>query len=144
LLAIAAFGCGPAEPDVSLPKLSADYVAAFNTKDAAKVASFYTEDGELLGPGAVKFKGRTAIEEGLNVTFQQDSVLELVPAESQATDLFGFDTGTFSVTMPTVVDDSGKPEVFGGQYVIVFKRVGAEWKMAYHVLHLQNVQAQFP
>ena len=36
--------------DPTLDKLAQEFAAAFNAKDAAKVASFYTEDAVLMPP----------------------------------------------------------------------------------------------
>jgi uncharacterized protein (TIGR02246 family) len=119
----------------SFDQVTADYVAAFNARDPARVASFYTEDGELMAPGSSLFKGRDAIELALQSTFQQESSLSLSSLDSQAMGTRGYDAGVFTVTLSGMTD-TGEPEVVGGQYLTVFKRVGDEWKMAYHMFYI--------
>ena len=42
--------------------LRADYVAAFNAADAARLASLYAEDALYMSPSADRVEGRSAIE----------------------------------------------------------------------------------
>lgn len=118
----------------SLEQVMTDYVAAFNAKDPIKLASFYTEDGELMAPGASLFKGREALETALQMTFQASGTLALTSLESEVIGNRAYDSGAFTVTL-TSEDDSGQLEVIGGRYLAVFKRVGNEWKLAHHMFH---------
>jgi uncharacterized protein (TIGR02246 family) len=141
VLMILASGCAPAGSSASLERVVADYAVAFNARDAAKVASFYTEDGELTAPGASMVKGRAAIAEALKPTFeQQDRALTLKQLESGVDGDQGFSSGIFAVTIG--VTDSGEPEVVTGRYLAVFKRVDGDWKMGHHMFHLQDINQQ--
>jgi len=48
--------------DDAIRKLYADFTAAWNTHDAAKLASFYTIDGDTREPDGVTAKGRDEVE----------------------------------------------------------------------------------
>jgi ketosteroid isomerase-like protein len=139
--AVPFFGQSPSIP--SLDQVTTDYVAAFNAKDAARLASFYTEDGELMAPGSLLFKGRESIEAALQSTFQQDNALALMSVESETIGARAYDAGRFALTLGGVTD-TGMPEVVGGRYLTVFKRVGDEWKMAYHMYYVESTQVSEP
>ena len=69
LLAVTLVACNqgpkhdPAADAASLDKAAAGWEAAYNDKNAAAVAAIYTEDGQLLPPGAGTVNGRAAIQE---------------------------------------------------------------------------------
>jgi ketosteroid isomerase-like protein len=48
---------GQGKTDPTLNKLAAEFEAAFNAKDAAKIASFYAEDGVAMPPIAQWSRG---------------------------------------------------------------------------------------
>jgi uncharacterized protein (TIGR02246 family) len=127
--------------DPTLDKLNAEFVAAFNAKDAAKLASFYTEDGTLMPPNQPMVKGRPNIEAYWRGAFEQGVAgLQLRPIESAIAGAQGFEVGTATVTLKT----GGTPTTPGGvggggvvtdtaKYVVVFKRTAEGWKMAYDI-----------
>ena len=56
-------GHDPAADAASLDKAAAGWEAAYNEKNAESVAALYTEDGQLLPPGAGTVTGRPAIKD---------------------------------------------------------------------------------
>ena len=48
--------------DEAIRKLYADFTAAWNTHDAAKLASFYTIDGDTVEPDGVTARGHDEVE----------------------------------------------------------------------------------
>ena len=138
-----------------LDKLMAEFVAAYNNKDAAKVASFYAEDGVLMPPGAPTIRGRANIEAVFKQQFEQRGVLKLSSSDSEIAGATAFAAGSFTVTIsrgvsvPTsIVDVDGRGrtspgvgtelQVLAAKYLTVFKRVGSDWKIAYD---MQNADA---
>jgi uncharacterized protein (TIGR02246 family) len=82
-------------------KLRSDYVAAFNAGDAAKVASFYTEDAVVMPPMTERIEGRKAIEQSLQMQIKEGyGNLSLRPTETQAIGDAFFETGTYTQTLP--------------------------------------------
>jgi uncharacterized protein (TIGR02246 family) len=115
-------GQGKTNPDLS--KLAADFAAAFNQQDAAKVAAFYTEDAVVMPANRPMIKGRANIEADLKRDFKDGVTnLQLKPMESAVLGDHAFEAGTSTVTV------NGKP--VPGKYLTVFKRVGKDWKIAY-------------
>lgn len=118
---------GQGKTDPALNKLAAAFEAAFNAKDAAKVASFYAEDAVAMPPNRPMVKGRSAIEAELKADMQKQPVtLKLSPFESAITGDRAYEAGTAAITLP----DGRKLDE---KYLVMYKRVGNEWKIAYDI-----------
>lgn len=135
---------GQGKTDPALEKLATEFMSAFNDKDAAKVASFYTEDAVLMPPNQPMVKGRSNIEAHWKAAFQQGLTnLQLRPIESSISGAQAFEAGTATVTlksggssmMLTGVGGSGAAVTDTAKYVVVFKRTGGSWKMAYDIFN---------
>lgn len=112
----------------------ARWLDLIKAKDAAAIAQMYTEDGALLPPNAPISKGRTAIEQtwaammstpGFELTFAPEQIVL-----SGSVDM-ALDRGTFRM----VVAPSGKAQVDTGKYVVVWRKVGGEWKAAADIIN---------
>jgi uncharacterized protein (TIGR02246 family) len=98
-------------------------------KDAAGIAALYAEDGAVMPPNAPIGKGRTAIEQtwasmmqtpGFDLTFVPEQI-----TVSSSGDM-ALDRGTYKLAIApngTAMTDTGK-------YVVVWRKVGSEWKAA--------------
>lgn len=98
-------------------------------KDAAGIADLYAEDGAVMPPNASIGKGRAAIEQtwasmmntpGFNLTFNPEQI-----ALSSSGDM-ALDRGTYQLT--TASDGEAQNDV--GKYVVVWRKIGGEWKAA--------------
>src|SRR5688572_24784587 len=78
----------------AIDTLMADFVTAFNAKDAAKVASFYTEDAVWMPPDAPLIRGRANIEAALKKAFERGGVLKLGVSDSEMSGGQAFAAGT--------------------------------------------------
>lgn len=118
---------GQSKTDPALNKLAAEFAAAYNAKDAAKVAGFYAEDAVAMPPNSPMVKGRSAIEARLKRDMQQDNVtLKLNPVESAISGEQAYEAGTTIVTLPN-------GSTVNEKYLVVYKRVGNDWKIAYDI-----------
>jgi uncharacterized protein (TIGR02246 family) len=118
---------GQGKTDPALNKLAAEFEAAFNAGDAAKVASMYAEDAVLMPPNEPMVKGRSAIEARLKRDLAKEKVtLKLSPLHSAITGDTAHEAGTVTVTLP-----DGR--TVNEKYVAIYKRVGNEWKIAYDI-----------
>jgi ketosteroid isomerase-like protein len=114
-----------------LDKVTSELVAAFNAEDAARAALLYAEDAILMPANMPMIKGRTAIEGHFKKEFAAaDMTLQLKPIESTIEGSQGFGIGTSAFTPVT-----GVGTVETGKYVLVFKRVGTDWKIAYDIFN---------
>lgn len=120
--------------DPALTKLAQEFAAAFNAGDSAKVGSFYTDDATLMPPNEPAITGRQNIaawfKGGIDEGFTD---FRLTPTESSTAGAQAFEAGTYSLTMKS--GTGGAPTTDKGKYVVVYKRIGAEWKLAYDIFN---------
>jgi uncharacterized protein (TIGR02246 family) len=113
-------GQGKTDPALNL---APQWQAAFNAKDAAKIASLYAEDAVVMPPNQPIVKGRANIEAHWKGEIQQGGTnMKLNPVESAISGSQAFEVGTSTMTLPGGQTDRGK-------YVAILKRAGNEWKM---------------
>ena len=98
-------------------------------KDAAGIAALYAEDGAVMPPNAPIGKGRDAIQQtwasmmqtpGFDLTFVPEQIVV-----SSSGDM-ALDRGTYKLAVApngTALTDTGK-------YVVVWRKIGNEWKAA--------------
>ena len=98
-------------------------------KDAAGIANLYAEDGAVMPPNAPIGTGRAAIQQawasmmqtpGFALTFTPEQIVV-----SSSGDM-ALDRGTYSLT----VAPGGKTQSDTGKYVVVWRKIGGEWKAA--------------
>jgi uncharacterized protein (TIGR02246 family) len=105
---------------------NAKWIELFNKGDFAGVGSLYTEDGTAFPPGSAMVKGRAAIAamwKGMSeqVTDPQLTTLDVKPLGPAA----AREIGTFSLKTK-----GSAPKEVSGKYVVVWEKVGADWKLA--------------
>jgi ketosteroid isomerase-like protein len=138
LIAVAAARGGQQTTDPALDKLAGAFAEAFNAKDAPRVASFYAEDAIVMAPKQPMVKGRRNIESYYVRGFQQDvSNFRLFPMESATSGAHAFEAGRSSLTAQRSASSRGGPEASttSGKYVVIYKRVNGEWKIAYDIFN---------
>jgi uncharacterized protein (TIGR02246 family) len=98
-------------------------------KDAAGIAELYTEDGAVMPPNAPIGKGRAAIQQtwasmmrtpGFGLTFVPEQIIV-----SSSGDM-ALDRGTYRLA----VAPDGTAQTDTGKYVVVWRKIGGEWKAA--------------
>ena len=98
-------------------------------KDAAGIAELYAEDGAVMPPNAPIGKGRAAIQQtwasmmrtpGFDLTITPEAIVV-----SSSGDM-ALDRGTYSLT----VAPDGTTQTDTGKYVVVWRKIGSEWKAA--------------
>jgi len=98
-------------------------------KDASAIASLYTEDGAVMPPNGPIGKGHAAIQKtwtslmaipGFDLSFAPEQIVV-----STSGDL-ALDRGTYKLA----VAPKGTAQTDTGKYVVVWRKVGGEWKAA--------------
>ena len=98
-------------------------------KDAAGIAALYAEDGAVMPPNGPIGKGHAAIQQtwaammgtsGFDLTFVPEQILV-----SSSGDL-ALDRGTYKLA----VAPNGTAQTDTGKYVVVWRKIGGEWKAA--------------
>ncbi len=112
----------------------ARWLQLVKAKDAAGIAQLYTEDGAVMPPNAPIAKGRGAIQQtwasmmgtpGFDLTFVPEQIIV-----SSSGDM-ALDRGTYSLT----VAPDGTTQTDTGKYVVVWRKIGREWKAAADILN---------
>ncbi len=104
----------------AIEKAIAAFEKAASAKDAAALASFYTEDATLMPPGSPPIKGRSNIKAFWNSFLNagaSDPKLRVVELGS-AGDL-AYEIGAFEANMP---NPQGNIARTAGKYLVVWKR----------------------
>jgi len=119
--------------DPALAKSAKDFVAVMNTKDAAKLAAFYTEDAAFNPPNEPAVRGRSAIQAWIQKMFDQGTVtLTLTPIESAISGNIGYQAQSYVFTMkPT----GAAPMTDKGKSLVVFNHVGGKWLVAHDIFN---------
>jgi uncharacterized protein (TIGR02246 family) len=106
--------------------VNAKWIEFFNKGDFTGVASLYTEDAAAFPPGSAMVKGGPAVgamwkNMAEKVTDPQLTTLDVKPLGPSA----AREIGTFSLKTkgPT-------PQEVTGKYVVVWEKVGGDWKLA--------------
>jgi uncharacterized protein (TIGR02246 family) len=115
-----------AQDKATIEKLNDAWTAAFNNGDAAAIAAMYTEEAYVLPPGGEMVKGRAAIEAFWRQAAQQFgdaklTIVDLLPLSDEAAREIGI------VSLKT---KSQPPQQIVGKYVAVWRKNGADWKLA--------------
>lgn len=97
---------------------------AYNAKQTDKLADLYTDDAVMANNGGV-FKGKDQIKADLQKGIDQgNAVHSITPTRTEISGNLAYDEGTFQQKM-------GDKEV-SGDYLVVLKKVGGQWKVAAH------------
>lgn len=111
----------PVAGDVAPRCLRSAFAAALNAQDAARAASYYTEDAVLIPPGEPLVRGRAAIEAYWTAAIQaggvRDVSVETLDARSSG-DL-GYEIGSFALT---ATGPNGEALTERGRYIELLER----------------------
>jgi ketosteroid isomerase-like protein len=104
------------------------------------VASLYREDAVEMPPGKPPVPGRTAIEAYYREFFSTCRFTDfaLTHSELRAEGDVGYVVGT---SRQTLSPGGGAPLHDTGKYLVVLKRTGGEWKVAYAIYNVDHVPA---
>ncbi|TMJ64897.1 MAG: SgcJ/EcaC family oxidoreductase [Alphaproteobacteria bacterium] len=115
-----------AQNKTTIEKLNDAWTAAFNKGDAAAVAALYTEDAYVLPPGSSMVKGRAAIE-----AFWRQAAQQMTDAKLTTVDVLPLGrSAAREVGTVTLKTKSQPPQEVVGKYVVVWRKIGRDWKLA--------------
>jgi uncharacterized protein (TIGR02246 family) len=118
--------------DPAIVAVADQYLKATQAGDAAAVAALYTDDAVEMPPNSPAVKGKAAIQQYYEKQFKGAKIsgFTLTHLESRASGDSGHDVGTYRQTVTpagaAAMQDTGK-------YVVILKRVGGAWKVAYAI-----------
>jgi uncharacterized protein (TIGR02246 family) len=119
----------PASLKTSVQKLADDWKAAFQAKDADKVAEMYSDDAVLITVEGT-FRGRNEIKTQLKKMIDRgDTVDNITTTKAVHFAQIAYAEGTFSGTGP---DKSGQQAPGGGSWVVSLKNDNGKWMLITH------------
>jgi uncharacterized protein (TIGR02246 family) len=123
---------GSPAQDPGIRAVADAYTAAMLAGDAAAAAAVYRDDAVEMPPGVPPVQGRAAIEQYFRGMFGSCRFTEftLSHAELRASGDVAFAAGTSRVT---VTPNGGPPVSEPGKYLVVLKRTGGAWRVAYSI-----------
>jgi uncharacterized protein (TIGR02246 family) len=106
--------------------INARWMELFNRSDFTGIAQLYTEDAVALPPGSGMVKGRDAIGAMWKAMTAQVSDPKLTAIDVKMIGpTSAREIGTFSLKTK-----SATPQELIGKYVVVWEKVGTDWKIA--------------
>ena len=126
VVVLAGLAAPAAAQKTEIEAANAKWVAFFNKGDFEGVASLYTADATAFPPGSGMVKGRAAIgamwkgmaEQVTDPKVTTIDVKRLGPAAAREIGIFSLKT------------KSSPPKEVTGKYVVVWEKVGKDWKFA--------------
>ncbi|MFL6929395.1 MAG: YybH family protein [Xanthobacteraceae bacterium] len=126
LLLIAGLNAPALAQKAEIEAVNAKWMDFFNKGDFSGIGSLYTDDATAFPPGSAMVKGRAAIEAMWKNMAEQVSdpkvttidVKSLGPSAAR-------EIGTF-----TLKTKGPTPQEISGKYVVVWEKVGNDWKLA--------------
>lgn len=121
-----------AKDDPGVAKVRTAYQAAVMAKDAKAIAALYAEDGVEMPPNEAAAKGRAAIQKFNQGLFDMfNPKLSITSTDTRVAGDWAYDVGTFTQTLTPV--KGGVPIKDTGKYVVLLKRAGGQWWLAYAI-----------
>lgn len=123
-----------AQDKATIQKVNDAFVAVFNKGDAQALAEFYTEDAYLLPAGGEMVQGRQAIRGFWDSTVKQlgDGRLTTVDVQPLGPD------AAREIGMFRFRTKGNQPEEVTGKYVVVWRKVGDQWKLATDIWNMNK------
>jgi uncharacterized protein (TIGR02246 family) len=119
--------------DPAIKQVADAYVKASLAGDAKAIAALYTEDAVEMPPNQPPIKGRAAIEQHYATLLAGTKLgtFTLTHLESRASGDMGYDAGTYDQSVTP--GGATAPMKDTGKYVVILKRTGGAWKVAYAI-----------
>lgn len=150
-LALSAWGCpgqppeapqtDPAEVRRAIEHMNEQFAQAFNGKDFAAVAGFYTEDAILMPPNAEMAQGREAIQKALQTQIgpMENVNLSLSTLEVEVVENTAYEAGVYQLTL-TLPEGQGQVDD-RGKYVVIWKqRPDGNWALHWDIWNSSRIQ----
>ena len=118
--------------DAAIRAVADQYVKASLAGDAKAIAALYTEDAVEMPPNAPAVKGRAAIQQHYEKELKSGKVsrFTLKHLETRSAGDIGYDVGTYDQSMTPA---GGAEMADTGKFVVVLKRTGGDWRVAYAI-----------
>jgi uncharacterized protein (TIGR02246 family) len=136
IMAVALTACSaPAQDEFdkadrdNITTLVQDFTNAYNAKDAAKTATFFTGGAGFMPPNASTIRGTEAIQAYFAGRFEQGATdLLIEPKDIAGSGALAYATGNFSLRLAPA---GGPDRRDRGKFLWVLRHLGGRWLMEY-------------
>jgi uncharacterized protein (TIGR02246 family) len=136
-VALVAACSGPTEPQfvqadaTQIRQRTQEFEAAFNTKDAAKVATFYGGESVLMPPNAPTVRGREEIQKFYVDLYTQGATdLDMASRDVRGHGPLAYEAGTYSMNRKPQTGDALRDR---GKYLFVWRHTNSVWTIEYTI-----------
>ncbi|HJU67504.1 MAG TPA: SgcJ/EcaC family oxidoreductase [Gemmatimonadaceae bacterium] len=150
LIAVAAVACATtprvnvASEEAAIRAINRQMEQAVASRNADAIARLYTTDAVFMVPNMPVARGQAAIREAWTGLLPANASLSLSPMKIDVASSgeLATDVGTYTFTF---AGDQGRPMTDRGKYMVQFRKVGTEWKIAHDIFNSDlPVQAPEP
>jgi ketosteroid isomerase-like protein len=129
--AIAAAACAGAPQEEftradadAIRKVDADFVAAFNAKEADKILGMYTDNSVFMPPNAPTLRGTQPLKSFFGDMFARGATdLRMDPTDIAGHGPIAYQSGSYSLTTGTTRDR--------GKFLFVMRKMAGNWRLEY-------------
>ena len=132
-VALAAACSGPSEPQFvqadanHIRQRAQEFEAAFNAKDAAKVAAFYPGEGVFMPPNAPTIRGREEIQKFYADLYAQGATdLEIDTKDVRGHGPLAYEAGTYSLNRRPATGTALRDR---GKYLFIWRNINSVWSI---------------
>ena len=120
--------------------IAARLEAAFNARDAAALASLYSQTAVLMPPNEPMVSGRANIQAWFESALQRLESVSIAPLESTVVGDRAFQVGTFTSRRHTDASSSAQDSrtEHVGKYVLLLEHSVGEWRIQYDIWSLDQ------
>lgn len=124
------FNCTPAQEDNSaeieegISEANSKFMAAVAEGDTAKIATFYTEDGQFMAPNSEIITGKAGIQNYIQSSLDAG----ITGINLETLEVEGAGDTAWEVGQYTLFGENDQ-EIDRGKYIVIWKKVGEEWKL---------------
>jgi len=115
--------------DPAIEKLMTELVAALNKKDGPAFSAFYLDDAVMMPPDEPPVRGRAAIR----AHYEREWKAGFLPMTLHTVE--SVISGTTAFNVSTVTLGAGGGGSMSAKAVLIFKRSGNGWKIAYDIFN---------
>jgi len=132
LVLLCATSCSTVKQTSEISGLRDEWLQKFRHKEIDAVIAMYAPGAAFMPPKGAAIIGATAIRDHYRmITATFDSDMALRSRVIEASGSLAYDTGEFSETMTTILN--GQTQQYTGQYLMVYRRIGGQWRIVQHV-----------
>jgi uncharacterized protein (TIGR02246 family) len=136
VMAVGVVACSRPAPDEfgkadvdNIRKLIQDFVPAYNAKDAAKVATFFSGGAVVMPPNAPTMRGVEAIEQYYVARFAQGATdLSLEPTDVAGHGPLAYVSGDYRLKM---APPGGPERPDRGKFLFILREAAGKWALEY-------------